>query len=118
MDISDKIKVVLVETSHPGNIGSVARAMKTMWFKDLLLVDPKCEINSLSYAMASSAKDILKNSLISHNLTESLKDFDYVIGSSARRRGILIDFYSPKEVAKDIVGGNHKNICILLGNEG
>ena len=63
MDISDKIKVVLVETSHPGNIGSVARAMKTMGFKDLLLVDPKCEINSLSYAMASSAKDILKNSL-------------------------------------------------------
>tara|TARA_B100000686_G_C16742459_1_gene947425 strand:- start:597 stop:1313 length:717 start_codon:yes stop_codon:yes gene_type:complete len=117
MDISDKIKVVLVETSHPGNIGSVARAMKTMGFKDLLLVDPKCEINSLSYAMASSAKDILKNSLISHNLTESLKDFDYVIGSSARRRGILIDFYSPKEVAEDIIRGNHKNICILLGNE-
>ena len=117
MNISDKIKVILVETSHPGNIGSVARAMKTMGFKDLLLVNPKCKINALSYAMASSAKDILKNTLVSHNLTESLKDFDYVIGSSARKRGILIDFYSPKEVAKDIVRGNHKNICILLGNE-
>ena len=58
---SDLINIVLVETSHPGNIGSVARAMKTMGFSDLFLVNPKDFPSKHAEALACGAEDILQN---------------------------------------------------------
>ena len=84
------IKIVLVETSHPGNIGSVARAMKTMGFSNLNLVDPKCKINEISYAMASNAGDVLDNAKVFKNLSEVIDDCNYIIGATARQRDIPI----------------------------
>ena len=86
-----KVKIVLVETSHPGNIGSAARAMKTMGFSNLYLVNPKCEINEISYAMASHAGDILDNAHVSNNLSEVLGNCNYIIGATARQRDIPIE---------------------------
>ncbi len=57
----DAIRIVLVGTTHPGNIGSVARAMKTMGFDQLYLVDPKTLINQQSYDLAAGADDILNH---------------------------------------------------------
>jgi tRNA (cytidine32/uridine32-2'-O)-methyltransferase len=112
-----KIKVVLVETSHPGNIGSAARAMKTMGFKNLFLVSPKCKINEISYAMASNAGDVLDEAIVFDNLSEALSDCDYIIGATARQRDIPIEIFNPREVAKKIHTKQFKSIALLLGNE-
>ena len=112
-----KIKIVLIETSHPGNVGSVARAMKTMGFKNLYLVNPKCEINDVSYAMASNARDVLDNSVITNNLLEVLNNCNFIVGATARQRDIPIEFINPRELAKKIKINSYDEIAILLGNE-
>ena len=112
-----KIKIVLVETSHPGNIGSAARAMKTMGFSNLYLVDPKCEINDISYAMASNANDILENAEVSSSLEETLSDCNFIIGATARQRDIPIEIINPREFSKKVDSENYGKLAILLGNE-
>ncbi len=112
-----KIKIVLVETSHPGNIGSAARAMKTMGFSNLYLVDPKCEINDISYAMASNANDILENAEVSNSLEETLSDCNFIIGATARQRDIPIEIINPREFSKKVDSENYGKLAILLGNE-
>ena len=112
-----KVKIVLVETSHPGNIGSAARAMKTMGFSNLYLVNPKCEINEISYAMASHAGDILDNAHVSNNLSEVLGNCNYIIGATARQRDIPIEILNPREIANKVNEDLYDEIAILLGNE-
>ena len=112
-----KIKIVLIETSHPGNIGSAARAMKTMGFSNLYLVDPKCEINEISYAMASHAGDILDNAQVANNLSEVLGNCNYIIGATARQRDIPIEILNPREIANKVNEDMYDEIAILLGNE-
>ena len=92
-----KIKIVLIETSHPGNIGSAARAMKTMGFSNLFLVNPKCEINDISYAMASNAGEILDNLIISDDLPNAIGDCNYIIGATARQRDMPIEILNPRK---------------------
>ena len=111
------IKIVLVETSHPGNIGSVARAMKTMGFSNLNLVDPKCKINEISYAMASNAGDVLDNVKVFKNLSEVIDDCNYIIGATARQRDIPIEIINPKEFAIEAKHRDYQNLAIVLGNE-
>lgn len=111
------IKIVLVETSHPGNIGSVARAMKTMGFYNLNLVDPKCKINEISYAMASNAGDVLDNAKVFKNLSEVIGNCNYVIGATARQRDIPIEIINPRDFAKKANKDSHETIAIVLGNE-
>jgi len=111
------IKIVLVETSHPGNIGSVARAMKTMGFCNLNLVDPKCKINEISYAMASNAGDVLDNAKVFKNLSEVIDDCNYIIGATARQRDIPIEIINPKEFAIKAKNRDYQNLAIVLGNE-
>ena len=82
IDLSN-IKIVLLETTHPGNIGSVARAMKTMNFSNLYLVNPLCQVNEISFAMASNARDVLDNAKIYKNLEEVTYDCDFIIGTTA-----------------------------------
>ena len=112
-----KIKIILLETSHPGNIGSVARAMKTMGFTNLFLVNPKCEINEISYAMASHAGDILNDAQVSNNLLEVLGNCNYIIGATARQRDIPIEILNPREIANKVNADLYDEIAILLGNE-
>lgn len=113
----EKIKIVLVETSHPGNIGSAARAMKTMGFNDLNLVNPKCEINDISYAMASNAKDVLENTKVSSSLKETLSDCNFVVGATARQRDIPLEIINPRQFSKKLSDKNFGKVAILLGNE-
>lgn len=82
----ENIKIVLVKTSHPGNIGAAARAMKTMGLSQLVLVSPKDFPNEQATAMAAGAKDLLENVQIVANLDEALADCQLVIGASARNR--------------------------------
>lgn len=82
----ENIKIVLLETSHPGNIGAAARAMKTMGLSQLILVNPKEFPSEQATAMAAGAKDLLENAQIVANLDEALADCQLVIGASARNR--------------------------------
>ena len=80
----DNLCIVMVHTSHPGNIGSAARAMKTMGVKDLRLVLPNRFNSPETKALASGADDILDNARICGNLREALVDCHYVMATSAR----------------------------------
>lgn len=81
-----KPRIVLVETSHPGNIGSAARAMKTMGFEQLVLVNPKQFPDGKARAMASHANDVLDNALVTDSLQNAVADCARVIGTSTRLR--------------------------------
>jgi tRNA/rRNA methyltransferase/tRNA (cytidine32/uridine32-2'-O)-methyltransferase len=80
------IRIVLVETTHPGNIGSVARAMKTMGLTQLVLVNPKVFPDGLATAMASGAADVLANARVVDTLGDALVGCSFVVGTSARER--------------------------------
>jgi TrmH family RNA methyltransferase len=93
------IRIVLVGTTHPGNIGAVARAMKNMGVSDLALVEPQHFPHKDATARASGAVDVLKNATVAESLAEALKDCVYVVGASARSRSINWPTLEPRECA-------------------
>ena len=117
MNSFSNVKVILVETSHPGNIGSAARAMKTMGFDNLNLVNPKCKVNEVSYAMASNAGDVLDKIKMHKDLCEAIEDCNYIVGATARQRDIPIEIINPKEFAIKAKLRDYQNLAIVLGNE-
>lgn len=82
------IRIVLVGTTHPGNIGAVARAMKNMGLADLALVEPRYFPHDEATARASGAHDILENASVVDSLAAAIADCVYVAGASARTRAI------------------------------
>jgi tRNA/rRNA methyltransferase/tRNA (cytidine32/uridine32-2'-O)-methyltransferase len=93
------IKIVLVETSHPGNIGGVARAMKNMCVNQLRLVNPKIFPCAEATARASGADDILAKAAIYQTLPEAIADCQLVIGASARSRTVSWPEITPRQAA-------------------
>ena len=83
------LRIVMVETSHPGNIGSAARAMKTMGIKDLRLVTPRKPYSQETWALASGANDIVEQAKIVPTLPDALTDCQIIIGASARSERTL-----------------------------
>ena len=96
----NKIEFILVEPSHPGNIGASARAIKNMGFKNLSLINPKDFPNDESFYRAKGAKDILENVKIYQDLTDSLKDATLIFGTSARTRTIPWPTKTSSELSK------------------
>jgi tRNA (cytidine32/uridine32-2'-O)-methyltransferase len=114
----DKISVVLIGTSHPGNIGSAARAMKVMGLTNLVLVDPACEIDAKSLALAAGAADVVTNAKIVKTLDEAIADCGLVIGSSARSRTLEWPQLDPRESGiKSIEEAATHPVAILFGRE-
>lgn len=100
----ESISIVLVKTSHPGNVGSVARAMKTMGLSDLRLVEPKTkEICSAEEAisLASGASDVLEQARVYDSLPDALSDRSVAFALSARLRDLGPSLQSPQEAAKE-----------------
>jgi tRNA/rRNA methyltransferase/tRNA (cytidine32/uridine32-2'-O)-methyltransferase len=85
----ENLRIVMVETSHPGNIGSAARAMKVMGIKDLRLVTPRKPYSQETWALASGANDIIEQAKIVPTLQDALADCQIVIGASARSERTL-----------------------------
>ena len=83
-----KVRIVMVGTTEPGNIGAAARAMKNMGLNELILVNPKSFPDPEASARASGAEEILRNATIFGNLSDAIKDFTYVVGASSRSRTI------------------------------
>ena len=97
--IFDNIRIVLCQTSHPGNIGSTARAMKTMGFKNLYLVQPDKYPNAQATAMAAGADDVLDNAIVMGTLSEALVGCGFAIGLSARKRYLSHETVNAREAA-------------------
>lgn len=114
----DNIRVVLVNTSHPGNIGSAARAMKTMGIHDLVLVDPVEPPDGRATAMAAGAVDVLANLRIVGTLAEAVADCGLVIGSSARSRTLDWPMLDPRQAgAKSIAEASQHKVALVFGRE-
>ncbi|MFN3234559.1 MAG: tRNA (cytosine(32)/uridine(32)-2'-O)-methyltransferase TrmJ [Gammaproteobacteria bacterium] len=97
------IKIVLVNTSHPGNIGSAARAMKTMGLSQLALVSPKTFPSEKAIAMSAGADDVLSQAVVHDTLFDAIKDCQLVIASSARDRERPWPMLTPKACAEKLV---------------
>ena len=98
------VRVVLVETSHPGNIGAAARAMKTMGLEDLVLVSPRRFPHPEAEAMASAAVDLLGAARVVPTLEAAVGDCQWVVGTTARRRGLVYTNLAPRDMAAKAVG--------------
>jgi TrmH family RNA methyltransferase len=94
------MRIVLVGTTHPGNIGAVARAMKNMSLSDLVLVNPKIFPHAKATARASGAIDVLQSARVVDTLPEAVKDCVFVAGASARSRTLSWPSMAPRECAE------------------
>lgn len=113
-----RIRIVLVETTHPGNIGAVARAMKTMGLSRLDLVAPKPPIDAETLARASGADDVLEHAGRHATLPEALVNCRLVIGASARLRTIDWPLLEPPEAAQRLLAeAAHGEVALVFGRE-
>jgi tRNA (cytidine32/uridine32-2'-O)-methyltransferase len=117
-DSLNSVKIVLVGTTHPGNIGAAARAMKNMGIKNLSLVQPKEFPSDVAIYRSKAAKDILEHAQVFNNLEEAIFDCELVIGTSARGRKVPWPILNPKEAAEEVSrSSSHHNIAIIFGRE-
>ncbi|KTC66114.1 RNA methyltransferase (plasmid) [Legionella adelaidensis] len=117
MNLSN-IRIILIATTHPGNIGSTARAMKTMGLSDLYLVAPKMFPHLKAYEMAAGAEDILHAAKVVPSLSEALKDCEIALATSARAREIGLPGFTPSQAASFIAEQkNNSTVAIVFGRE-
>lgn len=115
-----KIRVVLVETSHPGNIGAIARAMKNMGLSELVLVNPKVFPSQEASARASSASDILEKAKVVDSLDAALVDCKIAFGASARLRKVSwpqLDVRETARLALETVTEQNDYVAMVFGRE-
>lgn len=117
-NILDNIKIVLVETSHPGNIGATARAMKNMGLSKLCLVNPKVFPSAEATSRASGADNILCDAIVHETLADAVKSTELVIGASARIRHLGWSEVGPRDGADLLVkAAQHAEVAIVFGRE-
>src|ERR1700728_2347461 len=112
------VRVVLVDPSHPGNIGSVARAMKNMALDELVLVRPRSFPHAESVALAAGADDILARARVVDTVAEAIEDCGFVAGTTSRPRSYHWEFTTPRDAAARIVALPDANrSALLFGSE-
>ena len=112
--ILSNIDIVMVGTTHPGNIGAAARAMHNMCIPNLVLVKPQCSIGEIAYARASGANDILGNRRNTESLQEAVQDCNLVIATSARVRSLPWPELTPELMAGKISEMNDQSRAALV----
>lgn len=119
----NNVRIVLIGTSHSGNIGSAARAMKTMGLTDLVLVEPKdfdpATSNEDAEALASGATDVLYGARLASSLAEAVEDVAVVMGASARNRHLPWPLMHPRQAASKAleVLPREQKIALVFGRE-
>jgi TrmH family RNA methyltransferase len=112
------VRIVLIDPSHPGNIGSVARAMKNMALSDLVLVRPRSFPHAEANALAAGADDILSGARIVGTVAEAISDCAFIAGTTSRPRSYYWEFTTPRDVAARIVALPAENrTAMLFGSE-
>ena len=117
-NLLNSVKVVLVGTTHPGNIGATARAIKNMGILDLALVEPKEFPSDVATFRSKAAKDILEKASVHRSLEEAISECELVVGTSARGRTVPWPVLNPREAAEEM----HKSslngkVAIVFGRE-
>ncbi len=109
-------RIVLVETSHPGNIGAAARAMRVMGLSELALVSPKIFPSPKADALASGALDVLENAKLFDTLADALADCSFAYAATARNRYLAAPDITPREMAAEAVTRTGK-VALVFGAE-
>ncbi|UCF63523.1 MAG: RNA methyltransferase [bacterium] len=115
---ADHIYFVLVEPQTPGNIGASARALKTMGFKNLVLVNPGNFNTPEARWMAHASEDILENAVVCSTLEEAVHDKHFVAAATQRERSFHLPFYSPSQLNEKIIPISPEHqIALVFGRE-
>ncbi|MDE2155966.1 MAG: RNA methyltransferase [Xanthomonadaceae bacterium] len=116
---ANPVRFVLVRPSHPGNIGSAARAIRTMGFERLELVAPARFPDPEASALAAGADEVLAHAGIHDGMVDSLAGCSLVLGLSARRRGVQLPEISPREAAGQALAAVARGgqVALVFGNE-
>jgi tRNA/rRNA methyltransferase len=115
-----RLRIVLVETSRPGNIGAAARAMKTMGFSDLVLVNPRFNDamqQEEAIAFASGAQDVMASAKIVGSFSEALEGCNFAAAVSARLREFSPPIVTPRQLAGQLVADQGLQAALVFGNE-
>ena len=117
-NLLNSVKVVLVGTTHPGNIGATARAMKNMGILDLALVEPKEFPSDVATFRSKAAKDILEKASVHRSLAEAVSECELVVGTSARGRTVPWPVLNPREAAEEMhKSSRNGKVAIIFGRE-
>lgn len=117
-EVLNNVRIVLVNTSHPGNIGATARAMKTMGLTRLYLVEPLQYPCAEATARASGADDVLAEAVVCNNLVDAISGCILVTGTSARERRLEWPLLLPDEAAKQLVQeAQQGEVALVFGRE-
>lgn len=114
----NNVRVVLSHTTHPGNIGAAARAMKTMGLRHLYLINPRHFPDPQAHAMSAGADDILQNAVVCASLDEALTGVAFTVGMTARLRDISIEVKTPREAMPLLLQqAASQPVALLFGTE-
>ena len=117
-NLLDRVRIVLVNTSDCRNIGSAARAMKTMGLSQLVLVDPIEMPNGQAQALAAGATDVLANAKVVSTLSEAIEDCGLVVGTSARSRTLPWPMLEPRGCGEKLIAeANEYPVALVFGRE-
>jgi len=112
------VRIVLIDPSHPGNIGSVARAMKNMALRELVLVRPRAFPHAKADALAAGADDVLAAACVVDSVAEAIADCGFIAGTTSRPRSYHWEFTTPRDVAARVVALAQENrAALLFGSE-
>jgi tRNA/rRNA methyltransferase len=120
ISLFNRLRVVLVETSRPGNIGAAARAMKTMGFSNLVLVNPRIPdavLHEEAIAFASGAQDVLNAAIVVGSIDEACADCNFTAAVSARLREFSPPIVMPRAFAARLAGEEKLTAALIFGNE-
>ncbi len=109
---------MLSHTTHPGNIGAAARAMKTMGLRQLYLINPRYFPDAQATAMAAGADDILGNAVVCSSIDEALQGVVFTVAMTARLRDISIEVKTPREAMPQVLQEAQAGpVALLFGTE-
>ena len=118
--IQQNISFILVGTTHPGNIGAAARAMKNMGIYQMRLVSPKEFPHEKAFFRAKAATDVLEKAEVHKSLNDAISEAKLVIGTSARNRKVPWPIVSPREAAEEVVSFSKTSegkTAVIFGRE-
>lgn len=113
----NQVRIVLVGTTHPGNIGATARAMKTMSQQQLYLVSPEIFPSAEATARATGADDLLMNATVCEDLKQAIAECNLVIGTTARDRSLSWPVWDLAECAAEVLNNHAHQSAIIFGRE-
>jgi tRNA/rRNA methyltransferase len=114
-----QISFILVEPAVPENVGAAARALKTMGFSRLVLVNPCAYLSGPAHWLAHGSVEILEQAKVYSTLKDAIVNFDFVVGTSARKRSVKYDYYPLHKLSSFLTskGQSVENAAIVFGRE-